>query len=298
MIDFRQSLRATALLAAGVIFMPAAARAADCAPQHLASIKTAALADGRVVLPVTVQDHSLSFLLDTGGASTTVKWELARDMKLPVIQTERRLNGVGGSSLNFALTGDNFSLGGLRVKNKPIYVETRPLPDADGTLGPDILRDYDVGIDMAGGAIDLFSTGYCAAPEWTQSHGGVLAIDVTPSGHVRLPVKLDGANVAGVLDTGSVISVMGLRLAALLGIYPNSPGVELVRDTGEYRIYSYRFQALEIGGVTVKNPRIAIATDGFVPDDDLVLGADALRQMRLTIAYGSRRLYIRGPQEN
>lgn len=278
--------------------LPAPARAADCAPRQLAGIKTNMMADGRATLPVMVEDHPLSFLLDTGGISTTIKWELAREMKLPVVQTQRRLTGVGGSMLNFALTGENFSLGGLRVKNMPIYVETRPLSFADGTLGPDILRDYDVEIDLAGSAVGLFAAGYCAPPEWTQNNGGVLAIDVTPSGHVRLPVKLDGANLAAVMDTGSVISVMGLKLAALMGIYPNSPGVELVRDTGQYRIYSYRFRALDIGGVTVKNPRIAIATDGFVPDDDLVLGVDALRQMHMTIAYGSRRLYIRGPTEN
>lgn len=272
-----------------------AARAADCG--QLASIPTTVLPDGRVTVPVTVQGHALSFLLDTGGVSTTIKWDLAKEMGLPVKQTERQLVGVGGSTLNFALAGESFSVGSLKVENKPIYVESRPLPFADGTLAPDILHGYDVEIDMARGNLNLSPTGYCAAPDWAKD-GAVLAIAVAPNGHVRFPVKIDGATVAAVLDTGSAISVIGMRAAALLGVYPNSPGMQLVRDTGEYRIYAYPFQSLNIGGVIVKNPRIAIATDGFIPDDDLVLGIDALRQMRFAIAYASRRLYIRGPQAN
>jgi predicted aspartyl protease len=274
------------------------AHAAECAPARLASVKTASLPDGRITVPVTVEGHPLSFLLDTGGVSTTVKWDAAKQASLPVRQANRPLMGVGGSMLNFTLAGQNFSLGELRVANKPIYVESRPLPDADGTLGPDILNEYDVEIDLAEGSLSLFSSGYCAPPEWTPAGSAVLAVDVAPGGHVRFPVKVDGATVIAVLDTGSTITIMGMQTAALLGIYPTSPGLQLLRDTGRYRIYAYPFHTLEIGGVAVKGPRIAIATDGFIPSSDLVLGMDVLHQMHLAIAYGSRRLYVTGPQGN
>jgi len=274
------------------------ANAAECAPERLATVKTVSLPDGRITVPVTVEGHPLSFLLDTGGVSTTVKWDTAKQMALPVKQAARPLAGVGGSMLNFTLAGQNFSLGELRVANKPIYVETRPLPDADGTLGPDILNAYDVEIDLAQGSLSLFSSGYCPPAEWTPTGSATLAVDIAPGGHVRFPVKVDGATVIGVLDTGSTVTILGMQTAALLGIYPSSPGLELLRDTGRYRIYAYPFHTLEIGGVAVKNPRIAIATDGFIPSSDLVLGMDVLRQMRLAIAYGSRRLYVTGPQGN
>jgi predicted aspartyl protease len=96
------------------------------------------------------------------------------------------------------------------------------------------------------------------------------------------------------LDTGSTISLINMQAAASLGIYPASPQLSLVRDTGQYRLYAYPFQTMEIGPVSVKYPRIAIASDSFFPGlgSDLVLGMDALRQMHLTIAYGERRLYI------
>jgi predicted aspartyl protease len=270
----------------------APARAQDCAPQQLAKVQTTTLPDGRITVPVTVEGHALNFLLDTGGVATTIKWEVAREMNLPVRQTDRRLSGVGGSMLNFTLAGENFSVGEFKAANKPIYVESRPLQEADRTLAPDILRDYDVEIDLVAGSMTLFAPGYCAVQEPRDT---VLAIIVDPGGHVHLPVKIDGAGTFAVLDTGSVISVAGMRTAAYLGVRSNSPGLELRHDNGTYQLYSYPFDAMEIGGMTVQNPNIAIASNGFLPGDELVLGIDALRLMRVTIAYASKRLYIKPP---
>jgi predicted aspartyl protease len=271
---------------------------ADCAPARLATVKGGLLPDGRITVPVMVEGHPLSFLLDTGGISTTIKWDLARQMELPVQQTPRRLKGVAGSVLNFTLAGENFSVGALRVENRPIYVESRPLPGADGTLGADTLHDYDVEIDMTDMTrigVSLFSAGYCALPEWL---GSPVAIDVSRGGHVRLPVKIDGIPVAAVLDTGAAVSVISMRAAARLGIRPNSPELKPAGGNGPYRVYDFPFQSLELGGLVVKSPRIAITSDGLIPGSDLVLGIDALHNTRFTIAYGSNRLYIKGPQGN
>jgi predicted aspartyl protease len=268
------------------------AHAAECARERLASVATTPLPDGRITVPVTVEGRTLSMLVDTGGVSTTVKWESARDLKLPVKQTTRNLQGVDGSVLNFALTGENVLVGARKVKNKPIYVEQRPLPFADGTLSSDILRDYEVEIDMAAGQLSLLTPGYCAAPGAT-----AVAMDVTQSGHVRFAVKIDGKTVMATLDTGSTISLIGMQAARQLSVYPGD--LTLVRDMGRHRLYTYPFQTLELGGVTVKNPNIAIASDGFLPEmDDLVLGIDALAGLKLTIAYGQNRLYISGAPGN
>ena len=286
-------MRVIALLIAGLAAVAAgnSAAAADCAPARLATVKAEFMSDGRMKIPVMVEGHPLSFLLDTGGVSTTIKWDLARAMGLPVKQTPRRLKGVAGSILNFALAGENFSVGELRVENRPIYVESRPLFEADGTLGADILRDYDVEIDMAQNSVSLYAAGYCAAPGWL---GSAIAMERAPGGHVRVPVKIDGATLMAVLDTGAATSMIGMRAAARLGIHPGSPELNPAGGAGRYRVYAYPFQSLELGGVTVKNPRIAIAEDGLIPGYDLVLGIDALRRTRFTIAYGSNRLYIKG----
>ncbi|HKU55183.1 MAG TPA: aspartyl protease family protein, partial [Rhizomicrobium sp.] len=114
---------------------PAAAQAPRCA---LASVTIAAIPDGRITIPVSLEGHPLSFLVDTGGVSTTLKWEQAKQLGLPVQQTVRTLTGVAGSLLNFAVAGETFAIAELRVRNRPIYIESRPLLGADGTLAPDI----------------------------------------------------------------------------------------------------------------------------------------------------------------
>ena len=171
----------------------------------------------------------------------------------------------------------------------PESFESRDLPDADGTLASDVLRDYDVEIDATAGNLSLISPDFCTA-----NATAVIAMDVTQDGHVRFPVKIDGQTIIATLDTGSTTSLIGARAAGLLGVRPNSPGLAFIRDIGQYQIYSYPFQSLDFGGASIKNPRIAIASNGFSPgtDSDLVLGMDALRQMHFTIAYGERRLFI------
>jgi len=264
---------------------PAAAQTPSCT---LASAPISTNPDGRITIPVTLEGHSLSFLVDTGGVSTTLKWEQAKQLGLAVKQTNRRLSGVAGSVLNFALASENFAIADLRVRNRPIYIETRPLTGADGTLAPDILRSYDVDIDLPRASLSLLSPTHCAPV------GGAtaIAIEVGQDGHVRFPVKIDGKTIIATLDTGAVMSLIGMRTAALLGVYPDAADLKLLRDTGPYRFHAYPFGAMQIGGVTVKNPRIAIVSDNFLPGSDLVLGIDALRGMHLTIAYGENRLYI------
>ena len=97
-----------------------AADTPECPLNRLATVKIVALRDGRIKVPVTLEGHPLSFLVDTGGVITTVKWDQARQMGLPVKQNIRQLVGVGGSMLNFSVTGENFLVGDLRVKNRPI----------------------------------------------------------------------------------------------------------------------------------------------------------------------------------
>lgn len=287
-------MRVLALFVAGFFLAFTGNARAACAPERLATVKTAALPDGRITIPVMVEGHPLSFLLDTGGVSTTIKWDLAKEMGLVIQQTPRRLTGVGGSILNFTLASENFSIGELRVQNRPIYVESRPLLGADGTLGADTLRDYDVEIDGIQNSLSFYASGYCAPPQW----GSAVAIGIARGGHVRVPIKIDGTALTAVLDTGAAMSVISMRAAAFLGVHPGAPELIPAGNSGSYRIYAYPFRSLELGGVVVKNPRIAIASDGLIPGNDLVLGFDALSQMHLTIAYGSGRLYIRGPQTN
>jgi predicted aspartyl protease len=267
------------------------AAAADASRCSRSTIKTNSLTDGRVLVPVTVDGHRFSFLLDTGGISSTIKMERVKELGLPVKQTAQKIAGTGGSLLNFYSEGTSISVGEQPIKNRQLYIETRNLAAADGTLAADILRDYDVDIDLAGQEINLISPGYCSEP------GTVgIPMDVARNGHVRLAVKVDGNTIAATLDTGARVSVISMRAAAQLGVYANSPGLVAIASNGQYQIYSYPFQILTLGSMSVKNPHIAIASDGFIPgaDSGLILGMDALQGLHFTLAYSQNRLFVSG----
>ena len=278
------------------LFWPACSALADDTSRcPRPTLKIDSLPDGRVRVPVTIEGHKLSFLLDTGGVSTTIKWEVAKEMHLPVRQSEYQLRGVAGRLLNFYVTAENFSAGDVDLKNRPIFIETRAFSDVDGTLAPDVLRNYDVEIDATAGNLSLITPDYCA-----KTATAVIAMDVTREGHVRFPVKVNGQTVIATLDTGSTTSLIGAKVASLMGVHPNSPGLIFISNIGQYQIYTYPFQSLDFGDVSIKNPQIAIASDGFSPDTDngLLLGMDALRQAHFTIAYGEGRLFISAAEAN
>ncbi len=276
--------------------------ASECQLVRLATLKTDSLPDGRIKIPVTVEGRPLYFMVDTGGVSTTIKWEQAKGLGLVPKQSPQPLGGVAGSILNFYITSGNFSVGELHIKDLPIYIESRPLADADGTLGSDVMRDYDVDIDFAHNSLSLISQNHCPGQvvDWTTTGFIVIPMDVPRNGHVRFPVKIDGQDVMAILDTGSTISVISMTAAIQLGIDPKAPELKLVRDTGQYQIFTYPFQSLNFGRVSVKNPAIAIASDNFAKGQgtDLVLGTQVLRQMHIYIAYGEKQLYITAAQAN
>jgi predicted aspartyl protease len=275
----------------------------QCQLTRLTTVKIDTLPDGRIKIPVMVDDHPLSFMLDTGGISTTIKGEQAKQLGLEVRQTSRKLLGVAGTMLDFFVIGDNFSVGGLRIKGWPLYIESRPLAHADGTLAPDILQSYDLDIDFSNGSLSLISQGHCPGQlaDWTTTTRSiVIPIDLARNGHIRFPVQIDGKSIMATLDTGSAISLISMKAAAQLGIDANTPELKLMRDSGQYQIYAYPFHSLALGRVSVKNPHIAIASDNFANGlgSDLLLGIDAVRQMHLYIAYGDKRLYIEVAQAN
>lgn len=275
------------------------AQAADkngCQLKRFSTLPIETLRDGRIAVPFTADNQPLSFMVDTGGASITINWNAAKRLNHPVQQTSRELIGVDGTRMNTYITVDSLALGGMTGQHLPIYVEARDFDDADGTLSPDILKGYDVDIDFARGELHLFSQEHCRGKVvyWTRTGYISVPMDVNRTGHIRIPVMIDGKKIMATVDTGAVRSLMSLRTAADLGITEKTPELKLVGNSGQNKFYSYPFRSLDFDGVAVTNPHIAIASDNFTKGlgDDLILGVGILRQLHLYIAYGEERLYI------
>jgi hypothetical protein len=120
-----------------------------CSPTPLATVKAETLPDGRIKIPIIVENHHNR----CAGASQGVG---ACGRTSP----QKRF-GVAGSIRNFYIVGGGFSVGQLQIKDLPIYLDSRILSGTDGTVAPDVLRDYNVDIDFPDESVRVFSQDDC-----------------------------------------------------------------------------------------------------------------------------------------
>jgi predicted aspartyl protease len=255
--------------------------------------------DGRVSVPVTVQDKTYSFLVDTGGAVATIGWDQAEELSLSKRKASSWLMGVGGRMMDTYLLTDRFSLGKLTGSGLIVYIEPRSMNNFDGTIAPDMLKHYDLDLDFAHGKMNLFSQDHCPGKilYWTKGDYAVIPIRKVDDAHIRVPVTIDGKTISAIIDTGSVSSIMSMHAANFLGITEDSPDLKLRVSDGlrrQARIYSYPFKTLQMGDISVKNPRITVASNEFMGalGSDMILGMGILRQLHLYIAYKEEKLYV------
>jgi len=284
-------------LVAVAAFPAFAEEARTCRLTIYSSLPLTTRADGRVSVPVTVQDKSFSFLVDTGGAVATIGWDQAEEVGLKKQPAGSYFVGIGGRFIDSFILTDRFSLGGMTGNSLAVYVEPRGIAGFDGTLSPDMMKHFDVDFDFAHGKMNLFSQDHCPGKVVYWNNGGAVIIPTQTdrNAHIRIPVVLDGEKITAILDTGAVTSIMSVRAASFMGIYESKMKL---KDSGGYlrksRTYSYPFKTLDMGGIVVNNPHIVIGSNELMGtfDTDMILGMGILRQLHMYIAYGEGKLYL------
>ncbi|HSS15028.1 MAG TPA: retropepsin-like aspartic protease, partial [Rhizomicrobium sp.] len=176
----------------------------------------------------------------------------------------------------------------------------------DGTLAPDLLRNFDVDFDFAAMTMNLFRPHACdgKAVYWTQNYIA-LPMEITKSGHTRVNVNLDGESMDAILDSGASYSVMTFGSARrFFSLRPDSEGVvkmgQLAGGQGSLSdSYRYPFKSLIMGDVAVTNPRLLLADAPTVLADEhvsLILGMSEIQYLHLYFAYHEHKLYISAAQ--
>ena len=284
--------------------LPAKAQGQQCVLDRFSALPITTIPDGRFTVPAVLNGRKLDFLVDTGGVVATIERDQAFNLHLATNYTPRTLKGVAGNSLIYVAVLETFSLGRLEGTKLAAYIDNRLPAGVDGTLSPDMMRHYDVDIDLLRGTLSLFSQKHCVGKVvyWTKSGYVALPMEVESDGHIRVPVTVDGAKVTALLDTGARNSIISMSLAKKIGVSENSPDLKLVRgSTGPNNTlsdalnkkYDYPFKLLDFNGIAVSNPHLQIVSDGYLPKGmDMLVGVSILRRLHLYIAYGEEKLYI------
>ncbi len=301
------------------------ASAEECGPlKILASVdlKTAA-DDTRALVPVTMQGQQKYMLLDTGGAISQITQSTANELSLSTHSVQLAQIDTSGQYSDHAAIVPSFSIGALTGENVEFMItssgELGENSDIAGIIGPNILQFYDVSLDFGQNKMTLLSQDHCEGKViyWPASAVAMVPMTINRiSGHIVVPVTLDGHKLRALIDTGADNTALNRTSAeGDFNLDIKGPGfvaIGRMSNKNQDIVYRHTFSALSFEGISVANPSIDIIPDlmhgkldqpppigtrfqssvveAALPD--LTIGMDVLRHLHIYIAYKEQRLYV------
>lgn len=277
--------------------------------------------NGALMVPVALDGTKEPMAIDTGAPWSGVDPIAAKNLGLIEKRMFQGAYDSKGEPFTYLAVIHDLGLGDMHANDVKMFVWPSPMTKDGriaGTIGADLLRNYDVDIDFGTRKLSLFSQDHCPGHVvyWTNDPVAVVPIHVVNSSHIIVPVTLDGQELDAVLDLGSSRSHLSMELAHdLFGLNANSPGMDKVGEiygSVQTAVYRHTFKSLGLEGLKINNPTLAIwdnlvrysATQappiGSRLNDlresrghtDLVLGLQELNQLHVYVAYKEQKLYI------
>lgn len=281
--------------------------AADCKLQRFARLPVT-MAGTRPLITGSINGVTVQFLVDSGAFVNMISRETAERLKLhsDPLPPAFLVWGIGGAALPSLATAKDFTLAGLGTQtfHNVEFIEVGNFfgSDESGVIGQNLLGHGDSEYDLANGSISLFYAKDCRGKSLAYWQGAepaaVIDMERTTETSPQLigTVKLNGAKIKVMLDSGASYSMLSLKAAARAGIRPDSPGVVsggVSSGIGRRRAESWLawFNELDLGGEQIKNARLRIA-DVDIPDADMLLGADFFLSHRIYVANSQQRIYF------
>lgn len=296
----RITLAAIALLVAG----RAGAYADDtCQLVQVANLPMGMASVGVPTVPVSIGDHTVTMLVDTGGNMSSMLNEQTAMMLGLVPQHYNRINSqlFIGTPDRFVIA-HNVRIGNIKIDPMefPIMSANRTASDVDGTLSPDLLRRYDVDLDFANGKFALYLPDHCPGrfSHWTDGEYARVEFTVDTIGRITFPVMLDGKEFRALLITPYARSNVALEeVESRFDIDTNSPNLKrLPGGNARNHYFTYPFRSLTFQGITINNPDIGLVSHEKEPvtfdQRSLILGMDIVRLFHLYIAYREHVIYV------
>ncbi len=267
--------------------------------------------DQKILVSVALNGSPETMALDTGAGITAISSEAAGRLNIPHdFDHHVELGGVGGAnSALFISQLDTLDLGGLRFSHQALPIIDFPLRDGSGRpvaglLGADILSRYDVDLDIAGGRMAFWQTSGCdiSPPPW-DANADPLPIDLDEGHHIIVPLRVDGARLSALLDTGAGGLDLSLRAGMRAGVTDDALEADpVIHGTGvnnrTWTGHMHRFHTVTFGGRTLNEvwtalvPSTDVASYNALDRSDGLVGMRVLHDMHLWISYTTKSLYV------
>ena len=249
------------------------------------------------VLTVEINGRPATMVLDTGSDSTVLTRIAARRLGVAEGGEAYSVTGAGGHEPVLLARIDRLRLGAVQVDQLRTLLADAPGPPIDGLLGLDVLVSYELDLDVPQGRAALYRARQCTQirPDWAGAFEQLPAQQAR-SGHLFVPVQVDGEPLRAMLDTGASVStlslqsaedarVSGRRLAAL----PASRGQSV--NAGGIVMRNAHFRELKVGQQVIEHPQLAIV-DLPATAGDMLLGSDYLASRRVWFSFLLGRVFV------
>lgn len=280
--------------------------AADTTPRCTAPsrIITLPLRDdgGYLSIPVSIDGHNLSMIVDTGSQGSLITASAVKRMKLPTDPSLRTaLSGAGGAGKTVPDTRiTSFQLGSLKLGSGLIAIGELPgipllHPPVEGLIGADILSNFDLEFDVPHHQLTLWRAdplqGCTTPPGETRDIPAHLT-----SGRMTLTFTLDGMTGTALLDSGARSHIIGLPFAQKLGLTEerlaqDPGGIAAGIDLHPHRYYWHQFKRFTLGPTEWDHPTLTVAP--LHDNVDMLLGSDWFAQHMVWLSYTHHHVSIR-----
>ena len=296
----------------------APAFAQTCGPlQQFVSLDAKVSKDGTILVPLGVEGSTGYFELQFGQPVSGIIGQAADQLQKKRTTVDQNVTiNVAGQSVTQMV---NVKLGfGATSGTDWLGVIPEPLrgdPSITGALGYDILRHFDVELDLAHNKVNLFSQDHCPGKViyWTKSATVAAIPFITRKSQAFLvPMQLDGKDVEVQIATDDDHDYLNARIARLnFGITPAAD------STGNSDRKPLPFKTLTVDGLTITNPTVYPYGDPMAEgcnggaryhqagihdeanryietcfgEPDLFLGRSALQHLHVFLAFGEKMLY-------
>jgi predicted aspartyl protease len=295
-------------------------KSVDCKLKRYASIDLTVGVNGRLLVPVAIENTDAMMVLDTGTAFSSIWQDAAVTLGLHPIPFPKgtAAPSFGNIPINQHAESRGFLLGSLKFAAVDFLV----LPESSraifgtpativGIIGMDVFSRVDVELDIAHSQLNLYSQDHCPGNVvyWADTYDAV-PMKRGLAGNFSFPIELNGKKIEATISTGNSRTTLSADLERKLFHDASDPSTT-GRDTASAGAAgdSYRLMEITANGLKVINAQVALvasrspdcklttidgasAYTGCFGAYPLELGFSVLSKLHLYLATKERVLYF------
>ncbi len=244
-----------------------------------------------------VSGRAVTLLLDTGSHGMLLLPDTVPRLRLrPDPGQSTRMLGTGGAREvpnaimpGLTLGGAPLPGGSVPVTGFPVALTTEP-PMA-GVLGSNLLKSYDIDLEVQAGRMTLLAPTGCAP-----DGGTAIVLQSIPGDDRALTVLVNGVPLLALPDTGTRITLLSNQAARQLGLNaPVTASTARGLDGQRVPLRHLPLRSLQVGEDVSRGMPVSV-TDLQIAPAEMLLGLDWFSQHRVWISYAAGMMVVRPRQ--